>query len=207
MLVVGLTGGIASGKSTISKYLASHGAKIIDADKIARDIVEPGKEAWKKIKSSFGSAVFNEDQTLNRAKLGKIIFEYPEQRQVLNAIIHPEVIAETQRLIDTYKRDKTIPLIVVDAPLLIEAKMTPLVDEVWVINISKEKQIERVMERDNITKEEAEQRIASQMPTEEKIKYAHRLIDTNINKEETFKEVSKLWEEIVEKKHDKGKKS
>ena len=205
MLVVGLTGGIASGKSTISKYLASFGAKIIDADKISRDIVEPGEVAWNKIKSYFGTAVINKDQTLDRAELGKIIFKDPAKRQVLNDIIHPEVISQTKKLIDSYKADKTVPLIVVDAPLLIEAKMTSLVDEVWVVNASKEKQIERVMERDSITREGAEQRIASQMPTEEKTKYAHRLIDTNLSKEETFREVSKLWEEIVGKKHDRGK--
>lgn len=199
MLIVGLTGGIASGKSTISKYLASRGAKIIDADKIAREVVEPGEGAWEKIKYHFGTDVLKEDQTLDRAKLGKIIFEQPEKRQLLNEIIHPAVIAKTQRLINIYKKDKTVPLIVVDAPLLIEAKMTSLVDELWVINVSSKKQIERVMERDNLTWEGAEKRIASQMPTEEKLKFAHRVIDTNISEEETLQEVSKLWEEIVEK--------
>ena len=109
MLVIGLTGGIASGKTTISKYLAERGAKIIDADIIAREVVEPGEKAWHQILAYFGPEVIKEDQTLDRAKLGQIIFHHPEKRERLNEIIHPQVIKRTEELVELYKNDSTIP--------------------------------------------------------------------------------------------------
>ncbi|MDK2824281.1 MAG: dephospho-CoA kinase [Clostridia bacterium] len=201
MLVVGLTGGIASGKSTISNYLKSLGAVVIDADLLARQAVEPGEKAWQKIRDYFGVQALNEDRTLNRKKIAEIIFANPREREVLNKIIHPEVIKKTKELIDKYKLDEQIPLIVIDAPLLIEAGMQELVDEVWVINVEPELQIKRVMARDKISEEAAIKRLSSQMPTLEKLKYANRVINNNQNIEETLHQVKKIWQEVVEKKH------
>ena len=168
MLVIGLTGGIASGKSIISDSLRKMGAVIIDADILSRQVVEPGEEAWRKIWRYFGSQAFNEDRTINRKKLADIIFSDPEKRRILNEIVHPEVLNKTQLLIAQYKKEGLAPLIVVDAPLLIEAGMYKMVDEVWVIAVAEELQVRRVMARDNISLEAALKRLESQMPMEEK---------------------------------------
>jgi len=202
MLVIGLTGGIASGKSTISSFLQELGAVIIDADALARQVVKPGKKAWLQIRKHFGSQIIKEDQTIDRKKLAEIVFNNPGERKVLNAIIHPEVIKLTRDLIKKYKQNTTIPLIVVDAPLLIEAGMTTVVDEVWVINVDEEKQIERIMKRDKISRQKALSRISSQMPTREKLKYADRIINTNVSLEETFKQLKQIWDDIIDVPHE-----
>jgi len=199
MLVAGLTGGIASGKSTVSNYLKSKGAVIIDADVLARQVVEPGEKAWHKIKEYFGVQAINSDGTLNRKKLAEIVFAEPQKRKVLNAIIHPEVVEKTKEMINFYRNEGQAPLIVVDAPLLIEAGMHTLVDEVWVMAIDKELQVKRVMERDKLSREAALQRLASQIPTKEKLKFAHRVIDNNLDLERTISQVEEIWREVVRK--------
>ncbi|MGI6225540.1 MAG: dephospho-CoA kinase [Peptococcales bacterium] len=197
MLIVGLTGGIASGKSTISDYLKEMGAVIIDADLLARQVVEPGEKAWWKIKEYFGNQVINADDSLNRKKLAEIVFADLEKRNVLNEIIHPEVIAKTKEMINNYKKEGQAPLVVVDAPLLIEAGMENIVDEIWVIAVEEQVQLARVMRRDQVTREKALQRLKAQMPTAEKLKYAHRVIDNNHGLEHTLKQVKEIWQKVV----------
>jgi len=199
MLVVGLTGGIASGKSTISGFLKKLGAVVIDADKISRQVVEPGEKAWQKIRDYFGPQVLNPDQTLDRKKIADIIFDDQEERDALVNIIHPVVINKTKQLIAKYKENNTIPLIVVDAPLLIEAGLNKIVDEVWVIDVDREIQINRVMKRDQISQKAAEKRINSQMPTYEKLKYADRVINANISLKETLAQVKEIWADVVKR--------
>jgi dephospho-CoA kinase len=196
MLVIGLTGGIASGKSTVSKKLKSLGAAIIDADLLAREVVEPGEEGWVKIKEYFGEKVLDSQGNLNRKKMAEIIFNDDQKRMALNNIIHPAVIQKTKELIEKYKAEGQAPLIVVDAPLLIETGMHNLVDEVWVLNVKPEVQIQRVMERDNIPRESAIQRLKTQMPTEEKLKYANRVIDNNLTLNDLIRQVQDFWREI-----------
>ena len=198
MLVVGLTGGIASGKSTVSNFLKNLGATIIDADIIAREIVEPGEKAWEEIRAFFPDTVINKDLTLNRKELGRIVFNDPEKRKLLNKITHPQIINKTKELIAKYKTDPNIPLIVVDAPLLIETGMEKMVDEVWVIDVKPEVQLRRLIDRDGISQEEAEKRINSQMSTQEKLKYADRVINGNLPLEEMLMEVGKIWDIVVE---------
>ncbi|NLT96442.1 MAG: dephospho-CoA kinase [Clostridia bacterium] len=207
MLVIGLTGGIASGKSTVSKYLKSLGAAIIDADLLARQAVEPGEKGWQKIKEYFGEGVFLPQGHLDRRKLAEIIFNDEEKRKVLNSIIHPEVVQKTKELIERYKREGQVPLIVVDAPLLIEAGMHNLVDEVWVLNVKPEVQVQRVMERDNISRDSAVRRLKSQLSTEEKLKYAHRVIDNNETVDKTIRQVQDFWQDIVDKEKTNGGKN
>ena len=197
MLVIGLTGGIASGKSIISDSLRKMGAVIIDADILSRQVVEPGEEAWRKIWRYFGSQAFNEDRTINRKKLADIIFSDPEKRRILNEIVHPEVLNKTQLLIAQYKKEGLAPLIVVDAPLLIEAGMYKMVDEVWVIAVAEELQVRRVMARDNISLEAALKRLESQMPMEEKLKYAQRVIDNNQDLGHTINQIKEIWREVL----------
>jgi len=197
MFVIGLTGGIASGKSTISNYLRKMGAVIIDADILARQAVEPGEGAWQKIWRYFGSQAFNEDRTINRKKLADIVFSDPEKRQILNEIVHPEVLNKSKILIAQYQEEGLAPLIILDAPLLIEAGMDKMVDEVWVIAVDQELQVKRVMERDNISREAALKRLESQMPMVEKLRYAHRVIDNNQDLAHTINQLEEIWRKVL----------
>lgn len=197
VLIIGLTGGISSGKSFISEYLQELGAVVIDADKLARKMVEPGSPALQEIREYFGNEVFKENGGLDRKRLAAIIFNSNTKKEKLNSIIHPRVMQETKRLIEEYKAKKASPAIVIDAPLLIEAGMCDLTDEVWVVAVDEEIQIQRLMKRDNISKQEAESRLKMQMPLKEKLKYADRIIDNNGLKEDTLRYVNSLWKEIV----------
>lgn len=203
MRVIGLTGGIASGKSTVSRYLSELGAVIIDADMLARQIVDPFTPAWKEIREEFGPDVFDEKDNLDRKKMAGLIFGSPLLRERLNAIIHPRVIAAVRDLIEEKKRGSAL-LIVVDAPLLIEAGMTRLVDEVWVISVPEEIQIKRLVERDGTTREEAMDRLRSQMPLHEKLLYADHIIDNNGTIEQTRKCLEHLFKEAASGEPENG---
>ncbi len=195
VLIIGLTGGIASGKSTVSQYLKSLGAVIIDADVLARELVKPQKEAWEEIITTFGRDIVDEQGLLKRKKLGSLVFNSAQAREELNSILHPKIIQGTKEMIRGYKK-KNIPVVIVDAPLLIEAGMTALVDEVWLVAVPEEIQIERVMQRDEISREAAEGRLKSQMPLKDKLKYADRVIDNSGEVAETKKNVDELWDKI-----------
>jgi dephospho-CoA kinase len=197
VLVVGLTGGIASGKSTVSRYLRELGAEIIDADAIARELVLPQSPAWQEIVNHFGKEILDVDGFLQRKKLGEIIFQSSIERKVLNKILHPRIKEKIAELIKLFRQEDDFPLLIVDAPLLIEAEMTGMVDEVWVVVISTELQLQRLKERDKISSVEAEKRLAAQMPWQEKIKYASRVIDNSGSREETRKKVFALWQQVV----------
>jgi dephospho-CoA kinase len=195
--VIGLTGGIASGKSLISGYLCELGALVIDADKLAREVVEPRSPVLEKIREVFGDGVLNEDGTLDRKKLGDIVFKSDTERKRLNDLIHPRVFEKVKKLIDENKDNKTWPAIVIDAPLLIEVGMIEITDEVWVVSLDEETQLKRLMKRDDLTREEAQRRLKTQMPLNEKLKFADRVIDNNGNREDTIRSVQTLWEELI----------
>lgn len=197
MKIIGLTGGIASGKSTVSSYLKQLGAYIIDVDKIAREIVEPGQDAWFEIREEFGPEFIQENQTIDRQKLAKLVFTSEEARNKLNEITHPRIVLKTREKIQELKKNQSYPLIVVDAPLLIEAKMTELVEEVWLVVVEYQEQIRRLILRDEISLEEAITRIHTQMKTKEKIKYADLVIDNNNCVEDTLMQIKEIWDKIV----------
>jgi len=197
MKVIGLTGGIASGKSTVSGILKSLGALIIDADKVAREVVEPGQRALKEIVKEFGRDVLKEDGTLDRKLLGKIVFSQKSSLEKLNKITHPEICRIIKERIDDAKRAQLYDVVIVDAAILLESGMDKLVDEVWLVYVDRAIQMKRLMERDNITKSEAEDRINSQMPIEEKLKRSHRVIDNRGHIEETKAQVMRLWDRIM----------
>jgi len=198
--LIGLTGGIASGKSKVSSYLRSRGAFVIDADRIARKIVEPYKNAWKKIVEIWGEEILSPDLSLDRSRLGAIVFSDKEALERLNAITHPEIIRE----IEYELREKSFEeLIILDAPLLIEAGLCDVVDEVWLVSVTVENQLERLCKRDDISREEAKKRINSQMPLKEKEKYAHLIIDNN----GTWEETGAFMEDILKKIAAKGGKN
>lgn len=190
-LVVGLTGGIASGKSTVSNMLKEMGITVIDADVEARLAVEPGEPAYEKIVACFGKEILLEDGSINRAKLGAIVFSDEEKRLQLNRIVHPEV---RKRMID--KRDRAIrggeQLIVMDIPLLLESKLTYMVDKVLLVYVDEDTQLWRLMKRNNFSKEEALSRIRAQMPLKEKIRYSDAVIDNNGTVEKTREQLLRI---------------
>ena len=199
MRIIGLTGGIASGKSTVAKILEKHGAIVIDADQLAREVVAPGEAAYYDIIAAFGDGILNDDHTINRTALGKIVFADPEARRRLENITHPAIGKRAEEKLAELKRGGERAVFYM-APLLIEAGATSRVDEIWVVYIDTEEQIKRVMERDKITAEEARQKIAAQMPMEEKRRYGSVVIDNRGSLDQLEKRVEELWEiEIAEK--------
>ncbi len=198
MLVIGLTGGIASGKSTVSAILRELGVPVIDADRVAREVVEPGEPAWQEIIDYFGPGVRRPDGTLDRPALGRLVFGQPERLAALNRITHPRVIARMQELQqDIAESPAGAPdLVVWDVPLLIEAGMTGMVDQVWVVVVDPEVQLRRLMERDQMSEAAARQRIASQMALSAKAALADRVIDNNGSAAATRRQVERLVAEL-----------
>lgn len=196
MFVVGLTGGIASGKSTVSLLLKDKGAVIIDADEIARQIMQPDKPAWFKVINHFGHEILNEKEYIDRKKLADIVFSDKRQLEFLNSFTHPEIINEIKSQLEYYKSLQK-EVVIIDAALLLEVGLDAIVDEVWVVTVDEKVQLERLMNRDkNLNKEQAMSRIRSQMPQEEKIKYADRVIDNSGSIEDTKVQVDSIWREI-----------
>lgn len=194
MPIIGLTGSIASGKSLVSRILKEKGISVIDADEIARDVVKPGLKAWKGIIETFGTDVLNPDQTINRQRLGSIVFGNPELLGRLNNITHPAIIETISRQMEEFRNRPQADheLMVIDVPLLIETGLDKLVDQVWVVDVPEHIQLERLMKRDNITQEQAVKKIRSQMSTKEKRKYAHVVIDNTGSPEKTREAVEDL---------------
>ncbi|KAL3836003.1 hypothetical protein ACJMK2_021458 [Sinanodonta woodiana] len=200
MFLVALTGGIASGKSTVSSMFNELGCPLLDADLVAREVVEPGKTAWKKIRKTFGDVVFLEDGTLNREKLGEIVFGNSEKRKLLNGITHPEIYKVMIRRILWYML-KGSQFLMLDLPLLFEsAKMVPYMTFTIVVSCSEEQQLHRLMKRNNFSEEEAMARIKSQMPLEEKCRRATYVIDNSNSIEDTQKQVRILHEKLQRSK-------
>lgn len=193
MRVFGLTGGISSGKSTVSSMLAAHGAAIIDADVVARQVVEPGTPAFAEIAAVFPEAIIG--GALDRAKLGARIFKNPDDRARLNAIIHPRVREETLRQLQTLA-EAGAPLVINDVPLLIENRLHESMDGVILVVTPPEAQRARLMARNGLTAEQADERIASQLPLDEKRKYARWVIDNGGSLEETGRQVDELWQQL-----------
>jgi len=196
--VVGLTGGIASGKSTVANMIRNLGIAVIDADVIAREVVEVGQEAYYKIIETFGDGILQEDRTINRAELGAIIFNNEDKRKALNNIVHPAVRAKMNELKTEYIK-KGEKVIVLDIPLLFESKLTHLVEKIIVVYVDREVQVKRLMERNGLTLEEAEARIHSQMPLSEKIPLADAVLNNNgtiVETTEQLKSILQTWQLI-----------
>ncbi len=197
MPVIGLTGSIASGKSLVTEILKDLGAQVVDADVVAREAVEPGSEGWRQVVAAFGEGVLKRDGTINRKLLGERVFKDPGLRTKLNNITHPIIIKEIRERIDRFrKHDAGLRrVLVLDAPLLLETGLDNLVDEVWVVDVPEETQVERLMERDGLSREQALRRIASQMGSAEKKKHADVVIDNSGDSAATRKQVMGLWEQ------------
>lgn len=193
-LVVGLTGGIASGKSTVADMIKQLGIEVIDADIEARKAVEIGETAYEQIVTYFGEKILNDNRTINRAKLGEIIFNDSQKRQQLNEIVHPEVRRRMNE-----KKEAAIQrgdkVVVLDIPLLFESDLTHMVELVLLVYVEQEVQLHRLMSRNQLSKEEALARIRSQMPISEKVKLADKVINNNGTIEQTQKQLKDLFTE------------
>ncbi|GAW92400.1 dephospho-CoA kinase [Calderihabitans maritimus] len=199
MFKIGLTGGIGSGKSTVAGILRELGAYVVDADQVAREVVQPGRPAWQEIVEHFGEEILQKDGQIDRKALGRLVFENPEARKKLNQITHPRVVERLLEIEREYRRKDPRGILVLEIPLLIEARLTHLVDEVWVAAADEETQVERVMKRDKLSREEALRRIRAQMPLGEKIKYADRIIDTSGTLADTRRRVERLWQHLQQR--------
>lgn len=197
MKIIGLTGGIASGKSTVSNMLKELGAIVIDADLISRDVVSQGETAYNKIIESFGRDILMADGNIDRKKLGSIVFSDQEKLILLNQITHPEIIKKLKEKIAFYDKEKE-KAVVVDAPLLLETNLYKYFDfdSIWLVAVDKETQLKRLMERDKISRSAAESRISAQMTNEQRMKYANVVIDNTKSLNIVREKVNELWHNI-----------
>lgn len=194
-LVLGLTGGIATGKSTADEFFKKKNIPIIDSDLIAHNIMDVGKPAWKQVRDTFGLEYINPDQTVNRKKLGNLVFNNSAELKKLNDITHPLIYQEIQEKIKKEK-DKKTPLVIVDAPILFETGGQNYCDKTLVISLPEDLQVKRLMARNNLTKKEALSRINSQMPLAKKEKLATFVVDNAGTIEELECKLEKLLNEI-----------
>lgn len=196
-MVLGITGNIASGKSSVAAEFKRLGAAVVDADQLAREVVAPGSDGLAQLVEHFGTEILTPDGDLNRSHLGDIIFTDSAARNALNAILHPAIAnLALSRLTELCHRT-AIPLIIYEAPLLFEAGAESRVDKVLVVTIDAGVQRQRLMKRDNLSVEDAEKRIAAQMNQDEKIKRADYVIDNSGSLEKMKEQVSNLWGFIV----------
>ena len=197
MLLIGLTGGIASGKTTVSNMFVKLGAHLIDADVIARDVVKPDKPAWKEIVSAFGESVLGDKKEIIREKLAAAIFNSPEKRKQLEAITHPKIIEEENQLINEIRKNNKSGIIILDAALLIEAGHHNRVDKLIVVYLNKNTQIKRLRKRDSLSLADAEKRLDSQMSLDEKVNLANYVIDNGKSTDEVEKQVSQIYKKLI----------
>jgi dephospho-CoA kinase len=190
---IGLTGGIASGKSTVANILVERGALLVDADQVAREVVLPGEPGLEAIASTFGQAVIAPDGSLNRKALGEIVFRDKASLERLEAITHPAIRQRMQRRIHTFEEQFPERLIVADVPLLYETKQQNLYDGVMVVYVPAGVQCARLMERNSLTEEEAKRRISLQMGIEEKRSLADWVIDNSGSLVETKRQIDHFW--------------
>ncbi len=201
MKILGLTGNIACGKSTVAAIFKELGATLIDADKVARDIVGKGNPALKKIIKHFGNEILNKDGTLNREKLGRKVFNDKNQRRILNDITHPEIFKEINNLIEKY-RSEGQKIVIIEAALIVEReKLIKIIDKLIVVSTSKDIQIKRLKDRDGFSKEQALSRINSQIPIEEKIKHADYVIHNDSDISNIKNQVETIWKDLSSNPH------
>lgn len=194
--VVGLTGSIATGKSTVVEWFKTKHVPVIDADQIAREIVEPGKPILMRLKETFGEAIIQTDGSLDRALLGQMIFNDDTLRQKLDDLMHPAIVKEMVARRDKYLNQNE-PLIILDIPLLFEGGLTDLVDRIMVVYTTESVQLERLMNRNKLSKQEATQRIKTQWSIEKKKALAADVIDNNGSIEETYQQCDALYQKYL----------
>jgi dephospho-CoA kinase len=192
MILVGLTGGVATGKSTVAKMFKRCGAVIIDADELARRVVEPGKPAWRDIVKLFGKTVLNPDRSLDRQTFGSIVFRNRTKLRQLERIIHPRVAREQRRLVRRIDKGKRRAVVIYEVPLLFEASVDKRVDKIIVVIADRETQIARLKKRNGLSRAEAIRRISSQMPLAKKVQRADHVINGTLPRPSLRRQVGQL---------------
>lgn len=207
-LIIGLTGGIVSGKSTVARMFKDLGAKIVDADKLGHKVILPQRAAWKRIIKIFGKDILQKDQTINREKLGKIVFANQNLLKKLNKITHPEIIKLIKKEISLAKDDskEEKKILIIDAALIYETKIDRLMDKIIVVYLDEEEQLKRLIKRNNLFEKEALQKIKSQIPLKEKIEIADYVIDNSNSLDKTREQVEKIWENLISRKESRSQK-
>ncbi len=196
-LVLGITGNIASGKSSVAKELERRGAVVVDADQVAREVVDSGSSALKKMVGVFGSEILQDDGQLDRERVGQMVFADVKVRAMLDRIVHPEIAKKSTEKLQELRKRKDIPLIVYEAPLLFEVGAESRVDKVLMVKIDPVAQQERLMARDHLSKTAAQQRMAAQMQQQKKIARADFVLDNSGTASDMVKQVERLWQQIV----------
>jgi dephospho-CoA kinase len=204
MLNVGLTGGIACGKSTVARMFVKNGAHLIDFDLLAHKVQEPGKPACEKVVDYFGKEILLPDKKIDRVKLGNIVFAEKNKIKKLNKIVHPFVYQEWQARLEKISKKETHAIVLSDIPLLFEGKKQHLFDLTMLVLIDQDEQIRRLMARNHISREDARKRLKSQMPISEKIALADIVIDNKGSISQTEKIVKKVWRELRKREKEKS---
>ena len=196
MKVIGLTGGIGSGKSTVSQFLAELGAVIIDADEVGHEAFKPDTEIWREVVAAFGRRILAPKGDIDRKKLGRIVFGNSEALARLNQIMHPRMYDMVKAQLEEYRR-QGVDVVVLEAPLLLEAGWTPLVDEVWVTVASESTVVRRTKERTGLSEPQILARIRSQMSSAERVKHADVVINNDADLDELKARVEELWQGLA----------
>ena len=197
-LLVGLTGGIGSGKSLAARFFKEEGAYIIDADELSRDLVQPGKPALKEIVDFFGDFILELDGTLNREKLAEIIFQDVNKKKALEVILHPKIIEKEQEEYSIIRANDPSAIVIIDAALLIESGNFKCVDKVIVLQSSEEQQVKRILSRSSLTYNQVVARIKNQMSLVDKNKYADFILDNRLQPEDLKKNVVEVYKKLIE---------
>ncbi len=196
MLIVGLTGGIGSGKSVVARMFKDEGANVIDLDDLARRVVEPDKPAWRDVVAYFGMGILNPDKTLNRSALGEIVFSDPKSRKVLEEFTHPRIFEERDALLEAIKHKDPCSVVVIEFPLLFELSFQKKFDKVILVYVPRDAQIRRVRERDGLSQNEVDKRLRAQIPIDEKRSLSDYIIDNEGSLDNTRDQVRGVMKDL-----------
>ena len=201
MKIIGLTGGIGSGKSTVAQFLAELGAVVLDVDKVGHEALEPGSEAWEQIVNEFGKGILTAGDKIDRAKLGKIVFNNQEALMRLNRIIHPVMDNMVEAKLEEY-RHKGVKVVVLEAAAIMEAGRASIADEIWVVVAPESAVLKRLSERDGRSEDESKARILAQMPAQQRILHGGVIIDTDCSLDELKARVAVEWHKLQARLND-----
>ena len=196
MKVIGLTGGIGSGKSTVAQFLAELGAVVLDTDKVGHEALKPDTETWREVVAAFGRQILTPEGNVDRKKLGEVVFGNPEALSRLNQIMHPQIGKMVKAQLEEYRR-QGVRVVVLEIPLLLETGGTSLVDEIWVTVASEPVVLRRLGERSELSRQQSLARIRSQMSNEERLKHADAVINNDGSLDELKAKVKELWQKLV----------